>query len=182
MRRQTLLLRFEPQATPPAGDPPSFDVKSGPGTVTLLEGDDDGVPTEASYETHVTMTGETTFLEDGGMTVDGGGLRLETVGTGTIEPSPEEGTLRGAVVPLLDDEVAPRRGDRGAQVDVAAARLHPGEHDVLGQHPLERGRVRRVEAHRHDRQLDGALRSLTHGAQTRPGSELVRLRTHGWTT
>ncbi len=97
MRRQTLLLRFEPQATPPAGDPPSFDVKSGPGTVTLLEGDDDGVPTEASYETHVTMTGETTFLEDGDMTVDGGGLRLETVGTGTIEPSPEEGTLRGAV-------------------------------------------------------------------------------------
>ena len=55
-RRQTLLLRFEPQATPPAGDPPSFDVKSGPGTVTLLEGDDAGVPTEASCETHVTMT------------------------------------------------------------------------------------------------------------------------------
>ena len=43
------------------------------------------------------MTGETTFLEDGDMTVDGGGLRLETVGTGTIEPSPEEDTLRDAV-------------------------------------------------------------------------------------
>ena len=65
MRRQTLLIRYEPQATPPAGDPPSFDVTSGPGTVTLLEGDDTGVPTEASYQTHVTMTGETTFLEDG---------------------------------------------------------------------------------------------------------------------
>jgi hypothetical protein len=97
MRRQTLLLRFEPHATPPAGEPPSFDVTSGPGTVTLLEGDDTGVPTEASYETHVTMTGETTFLEDGEVTLDGGGLRLRTVGSGTIEPSAEEGTMRGAV-------------------------------------------------------------------------------------
>jgi hypothetical protein len=98
MRRQTLLIRYEPQATPPAGDPPSFDVTSGPGTVTLLEGDDAGVPTEASYQTHVTMTGETTFLEDGELAVDGGSLRLETVGSGTIEPSAEEGTLRGSVI------------------------------------------------------------------------------------
>jgi hypothetical protein len=30
------------------------------------------VPTEASYETHVTMTGETTFVEDGEMVFDGG--------------------------------------------------------------------------------------------------------------
>lgn len=97
MRRQTLLLRFEPQATPPEGEPPTFDVKSGPGTITLLEGDDSGVPTEASYETHVAMTGETTFTEDGEMVFDGGGLRLSTVGSGVIEPSAEEGTLRGAV-------------------------------------------------------------------------------------
>lgn len=97
MRRQTLLLRFEPQATPPAGDPPSFDVKSGPGTVSLLEGEDSGVPTEASYETHVTMTGETTFVEDGEIVFDGGSLRLRTVGAGVIEASAEEGTLRGAV-------------------------------------------------------------------------------------
>jgi hypothetical protein len=96
MRRQTLLLRFDPQATPPEGDPPSFDVKSGPGAVTLLEGDDSGVPTEASYETHVTMTGETSFVEEGEIAFDG--LRLSTVGTGVIEPSAEEGTLRGAVI------------------------------------------------------------------------------------
>jgi hypothetical protein len=97
MRRQTLLLRFEPQATPPEGDPPSFDVKSGPGSVTLLQGDDSGVPIDASYETHVTMTGDTTFVEDGEMVFDGGGLKLSTVGAGAIEPSAEEGTLRGAV-------------------------------------------------------------------------------------
>ncbi len=98
MPRQTLLLSFQPQATPPEGDPPAFDVKSGPGTVTHLGGDDQGVPTEASYETHVTMTGETTFVEDGMITIDGGGLRLSTVGAGVIEPSPEEGTMRGSVI------------------------------------------------------------------------------------
>jgi hypothetical protein len=98
VRRQILLVSFQPQATPPSGDPPAFDVKSGPGTVTLLSGDDQGVPTEISYETHVQMTGETTFVEDGTITVDGGGLRVTTVGTGVIEPSPEEGTLRGSVI------------------------------------------------------------------------------------
>lgn len=98
MRRQTLLLRFEPQATAPEGDPPTFDVKSGPGTVTLLEGDDTGVPTEASYETHVKMTGQTTFVEDGEIAFDGGGLRLRTAGAGVMEPAAEEGTLRGAVM------------------------------------------------------------------------------------
>jgi hypothetical protein len=98
MRRQTLLVSFQPQATAPQGDPPAFDVKSGPGTVTRLGGDESGGPTEASYETHVTMTGETTFVEDGVITFDGGGLRVSTVGVGVIEPSPEEGTLRGSVI------------------------------------------------------------------------------------
>jgi hypothetical protein len=98
MRRQTLLLRFEPQATPPAGDPPSFDVKSGPGTISVLDGAGSWVPAEASYETHVTMTGETTFVEDGEMVFDGASLRLRTAGSGVIEPSPEEGTLRGSVM------------------------------------------------------------------------------------
>jgi hypothetical protein len=98
VRRQILLVSFQPQATSPTGDPPSFDVKSGPGTVTLLAGDRQGVPTEISYETHVAMTGETTFTEDGTITVDGGGLRVSTVGAGVIEQSAEEGTLRGSVI------------------------------------------------------------------------------------
>ena len=97
MRRQTLLLRFELQATPPAGDPPNFDVKSGAGTVTLLEGDPFGVPTGASYETHVTLTGPTSFVEEGEMALDYGTLRLSTVGAGILEPSGEEGISKGAV-------------------------------------------------------------------------------------
>jgi hypothetical protein len=98
VRRQILLVSFAPEATPPTGEPPALDVKSGPGTVTLLAGDDQGVPTEISYETHVTMTGETTFVEDGTITVDGGVLEVGTAGAGVIEPSPEEGTLRGSVI------------------------------------------------------------------------------------
>jgi hypothetical protein len=98
MRRLTLLLRFELQATPPTGAPPRFDIKSGPGTVTLLEGDASGVPTEVSYETHVTLTGDTSFLEEGEMALDYGTLGLSTVGAGVLEPSERAGISRGAVI------------------------------------------------------------------------------------
>jgi hypothetical protein len=98
MRRQTLLVRFELQATPPTGDPPSFDIMSGPGTVTLLEGDASGVPIEVSYTTHVALTGDTSFVEDGDMTSDYGTLRLSTVGAGVLEASEVEGISRGAVI------------------------------------------------------------------------------------
>lgn len=102
MRRQTLLIRFEPQATAPSGDPPKFDVKSGPGTITLLEGDDSAVLAAASYETEVTMTDDTHFLEEGEMILDGGGLRISTVSSGVLEPSAETGTMRGAVIWQLE--------------------------------------------------------------------------------
>ena len=98
MRQLALLIRYEPQASPPEGDPPTMWIKSGPGTITYLDGDPSAVPREVSYETRVTMTGETTFIEDGDVTVDGGGLHLSTVGAGVLEPSAEDGTLRGAVV------------------------------------------------------------------------------------
>jgi hypothetical protein len=97
MRRLILLLGFETQTTPPTGDPPSMNVNSGPGSVTILEGDGSWVPTEAAYETRVTVTGETTFVEAGEIVFDGAGLQLTTIGAGVIEPSAEEGTLRGAV-------------------------------------------------------------------------------------
>jgi hypothetical protein len=98
MRRQTWQLRFEPQAAPPAGEPPTFEVKSGPGTVTLLEGDNTGVPTEASYVTRVTMLDDTALVEEGTMTLDGGSLQLSTIGTGILEPAPVAGAIRGAVI------------------------------------------------------------------------------------
>jgi len=98
MRTQTILLSFEPQGSPPSGDPPSFDVKSGPGQIRLLEGDETGLPADASYESRVEMTGESTFVENGFLSFDDGGLRLSTIGSGALEPSAEEGTLQGAVL------------------------------------------------------------------------------------
>lgn len=98
MRRQTWQLRFEPQAAPPAGRPPTFEVKSGPGTVVLLDGDASGIPTEASYVTRVTMLDGTALVEEGTMTLDGGSLLLSTIGTGILEPAPQAGAIRGAVI------------------------------------------------------------------------------------
>jgi hypothetical protein len=103
MRRLTLLLRFQPQATPPAGDPPALDVTSGPGTVTVLDGDDengtgDGAPTEASYVTHVTMTGEETFEETGEIFFDGGSLRVSTAVPGIMRAVEAAGTVLGSVI------------------------------------------------------------------------------------
>jgi hypothetical protein len=97
MRPLTLLLRFHPQATPPEGDPPTLDVTSGPGTVTVLDGDGEGVPTEASYVTHVTMTGEETFEETGEISFDGGSLRASTPVPGIMRAVEAAGTVLGSV-------------------------------------------------------------------------------------
>jgi hypothetical protein len=102
MRRQTWQLRFQPQAAPPAGEPPTFEVKSGPGTVALLDGDGSGVPSEASYVTTVTMLDETALVERGTLSLDGGTLELSTIGTGLLEPGPQEGSVRGAVIWRLE--------------------------------------------------------------------------------
>ena len=45
----------------------------------------------------------------------------------------EMGPLRGRRIPLLDHQEPAGLGRRRAQVDVAAARLHAGQHDVLRQ-------------------------------------------------
>lgn len=97
MRRLTLLLRFEPQAVPGDTADVTFTVKSGGGAITVLDGADGDVPATASYETHVRMTGETSFVETGTYTLDGGGLTISTVGEGVMEPSPEDGALQGLV-------------------------------------------------------------------------------------
>jgi hypothetical protein len=96
MRPLTLLLRFQPRSTPPEGDPPTLDVTSGPGTVTVLDGDGDGAPTEASYVTHVTMTGEDTFEETGEITFDGGSLRVSTPVPGIMRAVEAAGVVLGS--------------------------------------------------------------------------------------
>lgn len=98
MRRLTLLLRFEPQATPDEGGPTSFTVKSGEGRITVLDGDPADAPDAASYESRVVMLGETTFDETGTFFFMDGGMRITTIGSGVMEPSAEEGALQGAVL------------------------------------------------------------------------------------
>jgi hypothetical protein len=98
VRRLTLLLTFEPQATPPEGEPPAFAVKSGSGRVTVLDGDPGDAPDLASYESRVQVTGQTTFDETGTLTLGDGTLDLTTIGQGSMEPSAEgEPVMQGAV-------------------------------------------------------------------------------------
>jgi hypothetical protein len=62
------------------------------------EGDAAGAPTAVSYRSRVRLTGETTLVEEGTMTLDGGELRFATLGEGLMEASPQDGFLRGAVL------------------------------------------------------------------------------------
>ena len=103
MSRITLHARFDDEADAPAGDPPQFTVRGHTDRVTVLDGDAGGAPEHADYETHVTITGETTFVEDGVITFGNGDrLRVSTVGEGTLEPSAEPGLLRGSVIWRVD--------------------------------------------------------------------------------
>jgi hypothetical protein len=103
MARLVLLAKFRDQATPPEGDPPSLSVHGESEEIRLLEGDQGSVPERASLDTRVTMTGETTFDEDGTVDFgDAGSIRVSTVGEGTIAPSAEEGVQHGSVIWRVD--------------------------------------------------------------------------------
>src|SRR5438105_2945867 len=53
----------------------------------------------ADFESEVTFTGETSFLESGTIRFgEHSSLRFSTVGSGYLAPSPEAGTLAGAVI------------------------------------------------------------------------------------
>jgi hypothetical protein len=97
MARLLMLIEFEDRATPPEGDPPSLTVHGESKRVIALEGD---APVRASFDSSVTMTGETTFDESGTMTFgsDGDAIRFTTVGEGYLGPSTEEGLLEGSVI------------------------------------------------------------------------------------
>ena len=53
----------------------------------------------AEFESEVTLTGETSFQEQGTITFGGGGhrLRFSTIGEGFIAPSQDAGVMQGAV-------------------------------------------------------------------------------------
>jgi hypothetical protein len=100
MRRLVMLVRFQGHATPPEGEPARFSVRGESDQITLLDGDGEMLPERAAYETQVTITGESSFVEHGTMTFDSDAdrLRFTTVGEGTLVPSAEQGVLQGSVI------------------------------------------------------------------------------------
>jgi hypothetical protein len=100
MTRLVMLVRFRDQATPPEGDPPRFNVRGQSDHIRFLEGEKGALPEQVGVQTEVTMTGETSFLEEAIITFDGEAnrLRTTTVGEGTLAPSAEDGVLHGSVM------------------------------------------------------------------------------------
>jgi hypothetical protein len=129
MKQLVMLVRFKDQATPPEGDPPRFAVSGESMEVTLLQGDRRELPEQVTYQTEVTLTGETSFTEDGTMTFgpDGDRLRVVTVGEGLIGPSPEERLQHGAVIWRLEDGSGRFAGASGLAVSDFAFEAATGE-------------------------------------------------------
>jgi hypothetical protein len=97
MPRILMFAEFEDRATPPEGDPPTLSVRGESTRIVALEGD---APERAAFDSTVTMTGETAFLEAGRMTFDSEEdlILFGTAGEGFLGPSPDPGMLQGSVI------------------------------------------------------------------------------------
>src|SRR4051794_31937704 len=112
MPRLLMLVEFEDRATPPEGDPPSLTVHGESKRVVALEGD---APERATFDSSVTMTGETAFDETGTMAFGFGddAIRFSTVEAGYLGPSPEDGLLEGSVIWRVEDGTGSFAGAKG---------------------------------------------------------------------
>jgi hypothetical protein len=102
VQRISISAQFHGQAAQPAGEPPTTDPVARSVAVTAVTeaGSDAGID-RISYANHVVFSSESTFTERGVMTFgdgDADAVDLDTVGEGTLGPSPEDGLLQGAVV------------------------------------------------------------------------------------
>jgi hypothetical protein len=128
MKRLVMLVRFKDQATPPEGDPPRFTVHGESEQVTLLDGDRSDLPDKLTYDTEVRVTGETSFDEDGVVTVgDADRLRISTVGEGFLAPSAEEGLHHGSVSWRVDEGEGKLAGASGLISSNFMVRMESGE-------------------------------------------------------
>jgi hypothetical protein len=95
---------FRAQGTPPEGEPPRFTVRADSTDIESLDDDQGASPEGIRYESTVTLTGETSFVEEAVMSLDSGEdrLRLSTIGQGFLGPSPQEGVLHGSVMWRVD--------------------------------------------------------------------------------
>jgi len=92
-----LLAEFEDSSTPPEGDPPTLTVSGKSTRIVALEGEP---PARAAFESAVTMTGSTAFLEAGRMTFDQSEdlIMFGSINEGFLGPSLEPGMLQGSVI------------------------------------------------------------------------------------
>jgi hypothetical protein len=68
----------------------------------------------ATFESEVTITGDTAFVESGTIRFgEGASVRFSTVGAGYLAPSPEEGTLAGAITWRIDSGEGQLEGATG---------------------------------------------------------------------
>jgi hypothetical protein len=68
----------------------------------------------ADFQSEVTFTGETSFLESGTITFGGGAsLTFSTIGSGYLAPSPEAGTLAGSVIWRIESGAGQLTGASG---------------------------------------------------------------------
>src|SRR5205823_5283806 len=75
------------------------------GDITALDGPG------AAFESEVTFTGDTSFLENGTIRFgEHSSLRFSTVGSGYLAPSPESGILAGSVIWRIDGGDGQRAG------------------------------------------------------------------------
>ena len=92
-------LEFAPEATPREGNPPpGFAVRASGGKITVLGGDAGLLSGPVSYETEVTMTGGSTFVEKGTLVIGDRRMSIDNVGEGVLEPSAQAGVMQGAVL------------------------------------------------------------------------------------
>jgi hypothetical protein len=97
MPRILMFVEFSDRATPPEGDPPTLSVHGESTRIEPIEGD---APAAAAFDSTVTMTGETSFVESGKMTFGNEDdlIHFGATGEGFLGPSPEPGMLQGSVI------------------------------------------------------------------------------------
>lgn len=124
MHQMVYAMQFSGQATPVDGSPnvlrartkaPSCNMTSLVGPEGLAGMVNAAAGGSAAFESEVTFTGESSFVESGRISFgnDGHNIRFSTVGEGYLGPGPESGVQQGAVTWRIDGGEGQFAGARG---------------------------------------------------------------------
>lgn len=124
------LLSIEESVVPGS---PGLVVRAAGGKITVLGGDAGLLSGPVSYETEVTMTGGSTFVEKGTLVIGDRRMSIDNVGEGVLEPSAQAGVMQGSRALARPGPVA-RWHDPRPPRDIIHARTgdwRSGENQVL---------------------------------------------------